>query len=103
MVFYQLPWKTEEKVNHIFCHIYDIVHASAGYTDIEHAGHLGAAGGAVQPMVCCVDDDAGDKSVIEDSEDNTEDKSVLAGAPGEKAGLGGGQHVLWTLNRSVQI
>ena len=38
-------------------------------------------------MVWCVDDDASDKSVIEDSGDNTEDQSVLAEAPGEKAGL----------------
>ena len=54
---------------------------------------MGAAGGAVQPMVWCVDDDASDKSVIEDSGDNTEDQSVLAEAPGEKAGLrpGGGR------------
>ena len=101
MVFCQLPWKTEEKVHHIFCHINNIVPASAGYTDIEHAGHLGAAGGAVQPMVCCVDDDTSNKSEIEDSGVKTEDQSVLAEAPGEKAGLGGGQHVLWTLNKSL--
>ena len=45
-------------------------------------------------MVNCFNDEDNDnKSVIEDSEDNTEDESVLAEAPGEKAGLwpvGGG-------------
>ena len=83
-----------KKSTSYFCHINNIVHASAGYTDIEHAGHLGAAGGAVQPMVCCVDDDTSNKSEIEDSGVKTEDQSVLVEAPGEKAGLGGGQHVL---------
>lgn len=40
-------------------------------------------------MVFCFNDEDinNNKSVIEDSKDNTEDESVLAEAPGEKAGL----------------
>ena len=38
-------------------------------------------------LKCFNDENFNNKSVIEDSEDNTEDESVLADAPGEKAGL----------------
>ena len=46
---------------------------------------------------CFNDDDIDNKSVIEDSEDNTEDESVLAEARGEKAGLwpGGGGRMFY--------
>ena len=62
-------------------------------------------------VFCFSDGDIDNKSVNEDSEDNTEDESVLAEAPGEKAGLWPGgagacfmnteqvttQHMLWQI------
>ena len=45
----------EEKSKKMFFFHFNFVHASAGYTDIEHAGHLGAIGGAVHPMMKCFD------------------------------------------------
>ena len=50
-------------------------------------------------MVFCFNDEDinNNKSVIEDSEENTDDESVLAEAPGEKAGLwpGGGGRMFY--------